>query len=96
MGLFCTLVGRLHSPQGQSSLKASQQVEGAAAPDVRLWEGEEYGISGIPWPPLNIISLCGWSKNTWAAPTLGGARMGLLGSFGWASETSNGQAGADF
>ena len=68
------MVGRLHSPQGQSSLKASQQVEGAAAPDVRLWEGEEYGISGIPCPPLNIITLCGWYQNTWAAPTFGGLR----------------------
>ena len=45
--------------------------------------------------PLNIITLCGWSQNTWAAPTMG-ARVGLLGSFGWASETSDRQAGPDF
>ena len=25
-----------------------------------------------------------------------GTKVGLLGSFGWASETSDGQAGADF
>ena len=24
--------------------------------------------------PLNIITLCGWSQNTWAAPTFGGLR----------------------